>query len=87
MVSFLNAASIAAVLTASAALRFRLWKRPRTLVLYFLFFLAAESFLHGYFLPEIAMGIEVAYVCFPLAGVLTLASLGLRRHENNIGSD
>lgn len=87
MVSFLNATSIAAVLTASAALRFRLWKQPRTLVFYFLFFLATEYFLHRYFLPEIAMGIEVAYVCFSLAGVLTLVSFGLRRHENNIGSD
>lgn len=87
MVSFLNAASIAAVFTASATLRFRLWKQPRTLVFYFLFFLLAESLLHRYFLPEIAMGIEVAYVCFSIAGVLTLVSLGLRRHEINVGSD
>ena len=87
MVSFLNAASIAAVFTASATLRFRLWKQPRTMVFYFLFFLVAESLLHRYFLPEIAMGIEVAYVCFSLAGILTLVSLGLRRHEIKVGSD
>jgi len=87
MVSFLNAASIAAVLTASATLRFRLWKQPRTLIFYFLFFLLAESLLHRYFLPEMAMGIEVAYVCFSLAGILTMVSIGLRRHEINVGSD
>jgi hypothetical protein len=87
MVSFFNAASIAAVLTASATLRFRLWEQPRTLIFYFIFFLVTESVLHQYFLPEIAMGIEVGYVCFSLAAVLTLVSLGLRRHENNIDSD
>ena len=87
MVTFLNAASIAAVFTASATLRFRLWKQPKSLVFYFLFFLTAEFLLHRHFFPDITMGIEVAYVCFSLAGVLTLVSLGLRRHENKIGSD
>lgn len=87
MVSLINAASIAAVFTASATLRFRLWKQPKTLVFYFLFFLLAESLLHQYFFPDIAMGIEVAYVCFPLAAVLSLVSIGLRRHEIKVGSD
>ena len=36
MVSLLNAISIASVFAASAALRFRLWKQPFTLLFYFL---------------------------------------------------
>ena len=68
MISILNAISIASVFTASATLRFRLWKEPQTLILYFSFFMLAETALHRFFLPDIEMGIEVAYVFFDFRG-------------------
>lgn len=83
MVPILNALAIATVLTASATLRYRLWTRVLTVPLYFLFFLALELVAHHY-LPEIGMGIEVAYVCFSLSAALTAAGYFLYRHERRI---
>ena len=87
MVSLLNAISIASVFAASAALRFRLWKQPFTLLFYFLFFWLGETLLHRFFLPDIAMGIEVAYVCFSIAGALAFACLVMHRIEKKAESD
>ena len=87
MVSLLNAISIASVLTASATLRFRLWKRPLTLFLYFISFLVGESVMHHYFLPDVAMGIEVAVVCFGLTGALGLACFAMHILEKRAGSE
>ena len=87
MVNLLNAIAIASVFAASAALRFRLWKQPVTLLFYFLFFWLGETILHRYFIPDIAMGIEVAYVCFSISGALTFACVILWRHEKKIESD
>ena len=87
MVSLLNAIAIASVFAASAALRFRLWKQPVTLLFYFLFFWLGETLLHRFFIPEIAMGIEVAYVCFSISGALALACAILHWHEKRTESD
>ena len=87
MVSLLNAISIASVFAASAALRFRLWKQPYTLLFYFLFFWLGESLLHRFFIPEIAMGIEVAYVCFSITAALVLACVGLHKYESKTEPD
>ena len=87
MISILNAISIASVFTASATLRFRLWKEPQTLILYFSFFMLAETALHRFFLPDIEMGIEVAYVCFSISAALFGACFILARHEKKTGSD
>jgi len=87
MVSVLNAIAIASVFAASAALRFRLWKQPFTLLFYFLFFMVGETLLHRYFLPEIAMGIEVALVCFSIAAALVMACVVMHRIESKSEAD
>mgnify|MGYP001419482150 CR=1 FL=1 len=87
MVSVLNAIAIASVLSASAALRFRLWKQPFTLLFYFLFFMIGETLLHRFFLPDIAMGIEVAFVCFSIASALVMACVVLHHIEGKSESE
>jgi len=80
-ISSINALAFASVLTAGATLRFRMWKRPGWMVLYFSFFLSIELVVHTYVIPEIAFGIELAYVCFSLTVALVLVIVGLDRYE------
>ncbi len=81
MVSFVVALSIASVLTAAFAFRFRNARRPWVLAAYFLLFLAAEWVASHFFIPPGAFGIEIALVCFPLAAIFAGASVLSQRWE------
>ncbi len=81
MEELLNGLGIATILTALYILRFRGWKRPVFVAVYFLFFLGLESVASHYFLPPGAMGPGLAYVCFGLTVPVLLAAYFVRRHE------
>ena len=84
MVSTINAIAFATVLTAGFTLRFRVWREPIKVLLYFSFFVILEVLAHRYAMPEIAFGIELAYVCFSLAFALVLVMIGLDRYEKTV---
>ena len=77
--------SIALLLTASFAFRFRNSRRPKLLAAYFLLFLALEWIGERFFLPPGSLGIEVAYVCFTLTAVFVGATWIVQRYEASIG--
>jgi hypothetical protein len=88
MTSLAVGISIALLLTASFAFRFRNARRPKLLVVYFLVFLALEWLGARYFLPPDALGIEVAYVCLALAAIFAGAIYLAERYEaTNENSD
>lgn len=76
--------SIALLLTASFAFRFGQMKRPRLLAAYFAFFLTVEWGAATYFIPEGALGIEIAYVCFGLTIPFIIAGILRLRYENSL---
>jgi hypothetical protein len=67
------ALSLASLLTAAFAFRFRDSRRPAVLVGYFLFFFAVDWIGTHFFIPPGAFGLEVAAVCFFLAGIFLVA--------------
>jgi uncharacterized membrane protein (UPF0136 family) len=81
MVNFANAVAIALLLTAGFALRFRYWQNPKILIAYFLAFCGVETIAGKLFLPENAMGIEVALVCLALTIPIVAAIRFVRRRE------
>ena len=83
MVPIINAVAFASVLTAGFTLRYRMWKKPRLVALYFGCFLGIEVLAHRYLMPEAAFGIELAYVCFGLTLALIAATVGVIAYEKN----
>ena len=83
MVPIINAVAFAMVLTAGFTLRYRMWKKPWFVALYFCSFLGIEVLAHSYFMPEVAFGIELAYVCFGLTLALIAATAGVIVYEKN----
>ena len=83
MVPIINAVAFASVLTAGFTLRYRMWKKPWLVVLYFGSFLGIEVLAHRYFIPEVAFGIELAYVCFGLTIALIATTIGVIAYEKN----
>jgi hypothetical protein len=84
MVGFANGFGIAVLLTAAFALRFRYWDNPKVLAVYFAAFFAIEIVAGHFFIPDGAMGIEIALVCLgltvPILGVIEF----FRRHEHEM---
>ena len=84
MVGFANGFGIALLLTATFALRFRYWDNPKVLAVYFASFFTIEIVAGHFFVPEGAMGIEVALVCIgltvPILGVINF----FRRREREM---
>jgi len=78
------ACSIALLLTASFAFRFRNSRQPKLLIAYFVLFLSLEWVGERYFLPRGALGIEVAAVCFALAAVFVAAIYLVGRYEASL---
>lgn len=66
MVDIINALGLATLLTAGFALRFRYWRNPKVLVVYFAVFLVVEWIAGHYFIPPAALGLEVGLVSFAL---------------------
>lgn len=81
MDSVLNGFSFALLLTSLFVLRFRAWKRPALVVIYFLFFLVLEVAASHYFLRPDAIGPVLGYVCLGLTAPVLVAAYLVFRHE------
>ena len=73
--------SITAVLTAMFSFRFGYRDRPGVLVGFALLVFIVESIGQHFFLPPGAIGVEVAWICFPLALVFVGVTFLMRRLE------
>ncbi len=85
MESALNGISFALLLTSLFILRFRGWKRPIAVVVYFAFFVVLEIVASHYFMPPGAFGSGLAIVCFGLTVPVLIASYLVWRHERRHG--
>jgi hypothetical protein len=83
--SALNAISFALLLTSLFILRFRGWKRPIAVVVYFAFFVVLEFAASHYFMPPGAFGSGLAIVCFGLTVPVLVAAYLVWRHERRHG--
>ena len=83
MVPTINALAFASVVTAAFTLRYRMWEKPWMVALYFGGFLSIEFLAHNYAMPEVAFGIELAYVCFGLTAALIATTIGVIAYEKN----
>ena len=87
MTAWINATGIATVLTALFALRFRTWRSPRILALYFIFFFSVEFAVTHWLLPEDAFGPEIGFVCLGISALVFAAIAGLDWYERQNGED
>jgi hypothetical protein len=85
MESTFNAISFALLLTSLFVLRFRAWKRPIAVVVYFAFFALLELGASHYFMPPGAFGSGLAIVCFGLTVPVLVAAYLVWRHEQRHG--
>ena len=85
MESALNGISFALLLTSLYILRFRGWKRPIAVCLYFAFFVVLEVVTSHYFIPPGAFGAGLTYVCFGLTVPVLVAAFLVWRHEHRQG--
>jgi hypothetical protein len=85
MESTLNAISFALLLTSLFVLRFRGWKRPIAVVVYFAFLALLELGASHYFMPPGAFGSGLAIVCFGLTVPVLVAAYLVWRHERRHG--
>lgn len=76
-----NGLAVALLLTSLFVLRFRGWKRPVVVALYFLFFFALEVVAVHFFLPPGALGPGVAHACLALSVPVLVAAYLVWRHE------
>ena len=83
MTQFLIAFSVAALLTAIFAFRFGQMTRQGVLGAYFALFLTIEWVAAKYFIPEGALGIEVAYLCLGLTMAFVVAGILRHRYEKS----
>lgn len=79
--SLLNSLAFALLLTSLFVLRFRGWKRPTAVLVYFLFFAVIEVLATHYFLPPGAFGPGLGYVCLGLTLPVLIAAYLVWRHE------
>ena len=87
MTAWINAAGIATVLTALFALRFRSWRNPGVLLMYFGFFFSTEFVVAQFILPPQAFGPEVGFVCLGISALTAAAIYGIDRYEKSTGED
>lgn len=85
MESALNGISFALLLTSLFILRFRGWKRPTAVAMYFSFFVILEIGASHFFMPPGAFGSGLAIVCFGLTVPVLIAAYLVWRHENRHG--
>jgi hypothetical protein len=83
MTPWLISLSITAVLTASFAFRFGYRDRPGVLAAFAALIFTAESIAQRWLLPPGAIGIEVAWICFPLAAVFVGMSFLAAKMESH----
>jgi hypothetical protein len=85
MESTLNAISFSLLLTSLFILRFRGWKRPIAVAVYFAFFVVLEMIASHYFVPPGAFGSGLAIVCFGLTVPVLVAAYLVWRYEQRHG--
>ena len=83
MLNLINGFAVALLLTSIFALRYRYWRKPKVLALYFAFFLAIESIAAHFFLPPGAVGAEIALVCLALTCPIVAAIHFFDRRERD----
>jgi hypothetical protein len=81
MHSVINGLAFTLLLTSLFVLRFRGWKRPVMVGVYFVFFFVLEVSASHFFLPPDAFGPGLAYVCFGLTVPVAIATYLVYRHE------
>jgi len=81
MESILNGLSFSLLLTALFVLRFRGWKRPLLVGVYFCFFLVLEVASSRLFMPPGAFGPGLAILLFGLTLPVLVAIYFVWRHE------
>ena len=81
METVLNPLAFATLLTSLFVLRFRGWRRPSMVVVYFIFFATLELFAARFFLPPGAFGPSLGIVCAGLTVPVLVAAYLLWRHE------
>ena len=87
MTPWINATGVASVLTALFAMRYRVWRAPKTLAVYFVFFFLIELGVAYWWIPEGALGPEIGAVCLVLAALVSAAIFGIDRYEKATGED
>lgn len=85
MESALNGISFSLLLTSLFILRFRGWKRPTAVGIYFLFFVFLEVAASHFFMPPGAFGPGLAILCFGLTVPVLIAAYLVWRHEKRHG--
>ena len=85
MTPFLTAFSIALLLTAMFAFRFRTWRRPGLLTGYFALFFALDWAAERFLLPPGAANVTIVWIFLPLAAVFAGASYLAHRYEEASG--
>ena len=85
MTSLINATGVASILTALFALRYRYWRSPRYLGLYFAFFFGLEFGASAWLLPKGAFGPELGVICLSLAALVCVAIVLVVRYERSTG--
>lgn len=73
--------AFAILLTSLFVLRFRGWRRPLLVVVYFMFFAMLEIGASHFFLPPGAFGPGLGYVCSALTVPVLVAAYLVWRHE------
>jgi hypothetical protein len=79
--TLLNPVAFAILLTSLYVLRFRAWRSPAVVMLYFGFFVTLEIVASHYFLPVGAFGPGLGYVCLGLTVPVMVAVYLIWRHE------
>lgn len=79
--SILNPLGVGLLLSSLYTLRFRAWRRPVLVVVYFAFFTSLEWTAARYFMPPGALPNEVGYVCLGLTIPVLVATALVWRHE------
>ena len=83
--ALLNPIAFAILLTSLYVLRFRGWRTPLVVAVYFIFFAALELVASHYFLPPGAFGVGLGYLCLGLTVPVLIATYLVWRHERSQG--
>jgi hypothetical protein len=77
----LNPFGVGLLLASLYMLRFRAWRRPLLVVVYFAFFTTLEWVASHYFLPPGALPDTIGWVCLGLTVPVLVATYLVRRQE------
>ncbi len=81
MSSLVNPVGVGLLLASLYMLRFRAWRRPIVVVVYFAFFTTLEWIAAHYFLPPGALPNAIGWLCLGLTVPVLVATFLVRRHE------